>query len=153
MATGLPGLGNPGRKALPYVAFSSTALCAAFHLSLPKLPARFPSRPKDQTRCGMSRVLPGPQRRSIRRTLSIETPQLVAAFVSNAWDALAMPRANAQQRDIPSSFRYSKIVVSVFNSRTLRNCKINVLPKSLVKLDRLSCRCHPRQTRVFDPRL
>ena len=94
MATGLPGLGNPGRKALPYPALSSAALCAAFHLSLPKLPARFPSRAKDQTPCGMSRVLPGPQRRSIRRTLSIETPQIVAAFVSNSGRSLrrALPK-------------------------------------------------------------
>lgn len=44
MATGLPRPCNRRRKALSYAAVFSKALCAAFHVSLSKLPPRFPSR-------------------------------------------------------------------------------------------------------------
>lgn len=84
VATGLPGFGDHRREALSCTALSSKTLSAAFHLSLPKLPARFPSRAQDQTRCRMSRLLPGTQRRRIRSAISVETDKIVAAFVSNA---------------------------------------------------------------------
>ena len=42
VAAGLSRFGNRRREALSYVAVSGEALCAAFHLPLPELPARFP---------------------------------------------------------------------------------------------------------------
>ena len=70
VATGLPRLGNHWRKALSYAAVSSKASCAAFHLSLSKLPPRFSSCAQDQTGGGMFRMLPRTQRRRIRRAVS-----------------------------------------------------------------------------------
>ncbi len=40
------------------ISLSGKELCAALHLSLPELPARFPSRTQDQTHSRLSRLLP-----------------------------------------------------------------------------------------------
>ena len=58
VAAGLSRFGNRRREALSYVAVSGEALCAAFHLPLPELPARFPSRTQDQTHSRLSGLLP-----------------------------------------------------------------------------------------------
>ena len=58
VAAGLSRFGNRRREALSYVAVSGKAFCAAFHLPLPELPARFPSRTQDQTHSRLSRLLP-----------------------------------------------------------------------------------------------
>src|SRR5712692_4935150 len=62
VATGLPRFGNRRREALSYVAVSSHALCAAFHIPLPELPAQFSSLTQDQTHSRLSRLLPRAQR-------------------------------------------------------------------------------------------
>jgi hypothetical protein len=80
----LSRFGNRGRKALSYVAVPSEALCAAFHLPLPELSARFPSRTQDQAHSRMSRLLPGAQRRRVRPAVSSEAGSFVAAFDSLA---------------------------------------------------------------------
>ena len=58
VAAGLSRFGNRGRETLSYVAISGEALYAAFHLPLPELPARFPSRAQDQTHSRLSGLLP-----------------------------------------------------------------------------------------------
>src|SRR5204863_7628353 len=57
VAACLPRFGNRRREALSHVAVSSHALCAAFHIPLPELPAQFPSLTQDQTHSRLSRLL------------------------------------------------------------------------------------------------
>src|SRR5262245_44874166 len=68
---------------MPYLAISCEAPHAAFHLSLPELPPRFPSRTQAQTHGRVFGLLPRAQRRPVRCTFSAEAAGRLAAFVSN----------------------------------------------------------------------